>query len=78
MAVILITVRTAVQIRGGFLMIKLLLAVVAVAVILLLAVITLAGILEAMEMEWVTRTIVRKDDKDDELETVSGTDDQDL
>lgn len=59
-------------------MIKLLLAVVAVAVILLLAVITLAGILEAREMEWVTRTIVRKDDDDDELETVSGTDDQRL
>lgn len=56
-------------------MIKLLLAVVAVAVILLLAIVTLAGILEAREMEWVTRTIVRKDDKDDELETVSGTDD---
>lgn len=52
-------------------MIKLLLAVVAVAVILVIAVITLAGILEAREMEWVTRTIVRKDDDDDELETVS-------
>lgn len=59
-------------------MVKLLFAVIIAAVILLLAVITLAGILEAREMEWVTRTIVRKDDDDDELETVSGTDDQDL
>ena len=58
-------------------MIKLLLAVVAVAVILLLIIVTLAGILEAREMEWVSRTIVRKDDDDDELETVSGTGDQD-
>lgn len=58
-------------------MIKLLLAVVAVAVILVIAVITLAGILEAREMEWVSRTIVRKDDDDDELETVSGTGGQD-
>ena len=58
-------------------MIKLLLAVVAVAVILVIAVITLAGILEAREMEWVSHTVSRKDDDDDELETVSGTGGQD-
>lgn len=59
-------------------MIKLLLAVIFAAVILLLIIVTVAGILEAKTMEWETRTIGRKDDKDDELETVSGTDDQDL
>lgn len=58
-------------------MIKLLLAVVAVAVILLLAVVTLAGILEAREMEWKSNTVSREEDDDDELETISGTDDQD-
>lgn len=58
-------------------MFKLLLAVVAVAVILLLAVITLAGILEAREMEWKSNTVSREEDDDDELETISGTDDQD-
>lgn len=57
-------------------MIKLLLAVVAVAVILLLVIITLAGILEAREMEWKSNTVSREEDDDDELKTISGTDDK--
>lgn len=52
-------------------MIKLLLAVVAAAVILLLIGVTVAGILEAREMEWDTRTIIRKEEEDDsEMHTI--------
>lgn len=46
-------------------MIKLLLAVIFAAVILLLIGVTVAGILEAREMEWDTRTIIRKEEEDD-------------
>ncbi len=45
-------------------MIKLLLAVIAAAVILFLIVITASGILEAKTMEWETKTIIRKEEKD--------------
>ncbi len=47
-------------------MIKLLLAVIIVAVILLLIAITVAGILEAKTMEWETKTIIRKEEDEDE------------
>lgn len=46
-------------------MIKLLLAVIFAAVILLLIGVTVAGILEAKSMEWETKTIIRKEDEDD-------------
>lgn len=45
-------------------MIKLLLAVIAAAAILLLIAITVAGILEAKSMEWETKTI-RKEEEDE-------------
>lgn len=52
-------------------MIKLLLAVIFAAVILLLVIVTVAGILEAKTMEWETRTIGRKEDHDDsEMHTI--------
>lgn len=47
-------------------MIKLLLAVIAAAVILLLIGITVAGILDARTMEWETKTIIKKEDEEDE------------
>lgn len=47
-------------------MIKLLLAVVFAAVILLLIGVTVAGILEAKSMEWETRTVIRKEEDEDE------------
>lgn len=47
-------------------MIKLLLAVIFAAVILLLIGVTVAGILEAKSMEWETKTIIRKEDDEDE------------
>lgn len=47
-------------------MIKLLLAVIAAAVILLLIIVTIAGVLEAKEMEWETKTIIRKEEDEDE------------
>lgn len=47
-------------------MIKLLLAVIFAAVILLLVVVTVAGILEAKTMEWETKTIIRKEEDEDE------------
>lgn len=47
-------------------MIKLLLAVIVVAVILLLIAITAFGILEAKTMEWETKTIIRKKEEDDD------------
>lgn len=47
-------------------MIKLLLAVIIVAVILLLIAITAAGILEAKSMEWETKTMIRKEEDEDE------------
>lgn len=46
-------------------MIELLLAVIAAAAILLLIGITVAEILEAKTMEWETKTIIRKDDTDE-------------
>ena len=52
-------------------MIKLILAVIFVAVVLLLIIVTIAGILEAKSMEWETRTIGRKEDHDDsEMHTI--------
>lgn len=52
-------------------MIKLLLAVIFAAVILLLIGVTVAGILEAKSMEWETKTIIRKEDNDDsEMHTI--------
>lgn len=52
-------------------MIKLLLAVIFAAVILLLIGITVAGILEAKSMEWETKTVIRKEDEDDsEMHTI--------
>ena len=47
-------------------MIKLLLAVIFAAVVLLLIIVTIAGILEAKSMEWETRTVIRKEDDEDE------------
>lgn len=47
-------------------MIKLLLAVIFAAVILLLIGVTVAGILEAKSMEWETKTIIRKEEDEDE------------
>lgn len=47
-------------------MIKLLLAVIAAAVILLLIAITVAEILDAKTMEWETKTIIRKEEDEDE------------
>lgn len=47
-------------------MIKLLLAVIASAAILLLIAITVAEILEAKSMEWETRTI-RKEEEDEQI-----------
>lgn len=47
-------------------MIKLLLAVIFAAVILLLIGVTVAGILEAKSMEWETRTVIRKEEDEDE------------
>lgn len=46
-------------------MIKLLLAVIFAAVILLLIGVTVAGILEAKTMEWETKTIIRKEEEDE-------------
>lgn len=46
-------------------MIKLLLAVIFAAVILLLIGVTVAEILEAKSMEWETKTIIRKEEEDD-------------
>ena len=46
-------------------MIELLLIVIAIAVILLLIGITVAGILDAKTMEWEPRTIIRKEEDDD-------------
>ena len=52
-------------------MIKLLLAVIFAAVILLLIGVTVAGILEAKSMEWETKTVIRKEDEDDsEMHTI--------
>lgn len=48
-------------------MIKLLLAVIFAAVILLLIGITVAGILEAKTMEWETKTIIRKEEDDEQI-----------
>ena len=48
-------------------MIKLLLAVIFAAVILLLIIVTIAGILEAKSMEWDTKTIIRKEDEDEQI-----------
>ena len=45
-------------------MIKLLLAVIASAAILLLIGITVAEILDARTMEWETKTIIRKEEED--------------
>lgn len=47
-------------------MIKLLLAVVAAAVILLLIIVTIAGVLEAREMQWDNKTIIKKEDEDED------------
>lgn len=47
-------------------MIKLLLTVIFAAVILLLIGVTVAGILEAKSMEWETRTVIRKEEDEDE------------
>lgn len=47
-------------------MIELLLAVITAAAILLLIGITVAGILEAKTMEWETKTIIRKEEDEDE------------
>ena len=47
-------------------MIELLLAVIASAAILLLIGITVAEILEAKTMEWETKTIIKKEDVEDE------------
>ena len=47
-------------------MIKLLLTVIFAAVILLLIGVTVAGILEAKSMEWETKTIIRKEEDEDE------------
>lgn len=48
-------------------MIKLLLAVIFAAVILLLVIVTVAGILEAKSMEWETKTIIRKEEDDEQI-----------
>ena len=48
-------------------MIKLLLAVIIVAVILLLIGITAASILEVKTMEWETKTIIKKEEDDDTI-----------
>ena len=49
-------------------MIKLLLTVIAVAVILLLIIVTIAGILEAREMQWDEKTLINQEKyEDDEL-----------
>lgn len=48
-------------------MIKLLLAVIFAAVILLLIGVTVAGILEAKSMEWETKTIIRKEEEDEQI-----------
>lgn len=48
-------------------MIKLLLAVIFAAVILLLIGVTVAGILEAKSMEWETKTVIRKEDEDEQI-----------
>ena len=47
-------------------MIELLLAVITAAAILLLIGITVAEILEAKTMEWETKTIIKKEDVEDE------------
>lgn len=47
-------------------MIKLLLAVIFAAVILLLIGVTVAGILESKSMEWETKTVIRKEEDEDE------------
>lgn len=47
-------------------MIELLLAVITAAAILLLIGITVAEILEAKTMEWETKTIIKKEDEEDE------------
>lgn len=48
-------------------MIKLILAVIFAAVILLLIIVTIAGVLEAREMEWETKTIIRKEEEDEQI-----------
>lgn len=49
-------------------MIKLILAVIFAAVILLLIIVTVAGVLEAREMEWDNKTLIKQEkDEDDEL-----------
>lgn len=47
-------------------MIKLLLAIITVAVILLLVAVTLAGVLEAKTMKWETRTIIREEKENEQ------------
>lgn len=59
-------------------MIKLLLAVIAAAAILLLIAITAAGILDAKTMEWETKTIIRKEEDDDGRGEAIGYDDQEI
>lgn len=73
----LTTALTAVR-RWSKKMIKLLLAVIIVAVILLLIGITAFGILEAKSMEWETKTIIRKEDEDDRRRETPGHDDQEV
>lgn len=46
-------------------MVKLLLAVIGIAVILILIGITAEAILEVRTMEWDEKTIIRKDEEDD-------------
>lgn len=49
-------------------MIKLILAVIFTAVVLLLIIVTIAGVLEAREMEWDHKTLIKQEkDEDDEL-----------
>ena len=52
--------------NGEETMIKLLLAVIVSAAILLLIGITVAEILEAKTMEWETKTIIKKEEDDDD------------
>lgn len=47
-------------------MIKLILAVIFAAVVLLLIIVTIAGVLEAREMEWNHKTIIKKEDEDED------------
>lgn len=58
-------------------MVKLLLAVIGVAVVLVVVLIVIAGILDAREMKWESQQLRRREEQNDELETILGTGDRD-